>query len=107
MVKFGERVKQLRLSAGMTQEQLAELIDVSPQYISDLERGVVGISIATLRRLCEKLRISSDQILFSRKPENDVSALTEKCGRLPREQFEILSTIIQKFIEAMNMKLKQ
>ena len=85
-------------------KEVAELIDVSPQYVSDLERGVVGISIATLRRLCEKLCISSDQILFSRKPENDVSALTERCSRLPREQFEILSAIIQKFIEAMNMK---
>ena len=106
-IEIGLQIKCAREQAKMTQEQLAELIDVSPQYISDLERGVVGISIATLRLLCEKLRISSDQILFSRKPENDVSALTEKCGRLPREQFEILSTIIQKFIEAMNMKLKQ
>ena len=102
--KTGYFLKQLRNEKKLTQEQLAELIDVSPQYVSDLERGVVGISIATLRRLCEKLCISSDQILFSRKPENDVSALTERCSRLPREQFEILSAIIQKFIEAMNMK---
>ncbi len=37
MVKFGERVKQLRLSAGMTQEQLAERIWVSKAAISNYE----------------------------------------------------------------------
>ena len=37
MVKFGERVKQLRLSAGMTQEQLAERIWVTKAAISNYE----------------------------------------------------------------------
>lgn len=103
-IEIGMQIKFAREQAKLTQEQLAELVDVSPQYVSDLERGVVGISIATLKRLCEKLHISSDQILFSRKPENDVSAIAEKCGRLPKEQFEILSVIIQKYMEAVELK---
>lgn len=37
MVKFGERVKQLRLDAGMTQEQLAGRIWVSKAAVSNYE----------------------------------------------------------------------
>ncbi len=48
-IQIGEQVKKAREQASLTQEQLAEQIEVSPQYVSDLERGVVGISIPTLK----------------------------------------------------------
>ena len=35
------------------------------------------------------------------------SAITEKCKRLPKEQFDILSDIINKFIEAINIERQQ
>lgn len=63
-IQIGEQIKTAREQAKLTQEQLAERVDVSPQYISDLERGVVGISIPTLKRVCITLGVSSDQILF-------------------------------------------
>ena len=44
-IQIGEQVRIAREQAKLTQEQFAERIEVSPQYISDLERGVVGISI--------------------------------------------------------------
>ena len=47
-IQIGERVKSAREQAKLTQEQLAERIEVSTQYVSDLERGVVGISIPTI-----------------------------------------------------------
>ena len=40
-VQIGEQIKLARENAKLTQEQFAERIDVSPQYVSDLERGVV------------------------------------------------------------------
>ena len=63
-IQIGEQIKAAREQAKLTQEQLSERVDVSPQYISDLERGVVGISIPTLKRLCTILGVSSDQLLF-------------------------------------------
>ena len=43
-IQIGEQIRLAREQAELTQEQFAERIEVSPQYISDLERGVVGIS---------------------------------------------------------------
>lgn len=102
-VQIGEQVKYAREQAKITQEQLAERIEVSPQYISDLERGVVGISISTLKKLCSVLHISSDQILFAKQPENDISIIAEKCKHLSEKQFDLLSDIIDKFIEVISV----
>lgn len=105
-MQIGERIKAAREHAKMTQEQLAEYIDVSPQYISDLERGVVGISISTLKRLCIALGVSSDQILFDHHAEKYAVAIGEKCTDLTDEQFQLLLDIIDKFIEAIHTERK-
>ena len=101
-VQIGEQIRAAREQAKLTQEQFAERIEVSPQYISDLERGIVGISVSTLKRLCLTLGISSDQILLGKHPNNDIDAIAEKCKRLSEKQFSILSDIIDKYIEAVN-----
>lgn len=103
-VQIGEQIKLAREKAGLTQEQFAERVDVSPQYVSDLERGVVGVSIATLKRICTVLGISSDQILFGKQTENLAGAIAEKCKSLSAEQFLILGEIIEKYVQAVNMK---
>ena len=51
-IQIGSRVKTARETMRYTQENLAERIDVSVQYISDLERGVVGASLPTIIKLC-------------------------------------------------------
>lgn len=67
LFNMGNRIQKARLVKNITQEQLAEKIDTSTQYISDLERGIVGCSIYTLIKLSNVLNISTDFIL-KRKP---------------------------------------
>ncbi|MCI6957054.1 MAG: helix-turn-helix transcriptional regulator [Clostridiales bacterium] len=100
-IQIGEQIKRAREKAMLTQEQFAERIDVSPQYVSDLERGVVGVSIATLKRVCTVLSVSSDQILFGFETENRAVAIAEKCESLSENQYMLLSDIVSKFVEAV------
>ena len=100
-IQIGEQIKVAREQSKLTQEQFAERIDVSPQYVSDLERGVVGASIATLKSICTVLGVSSDQILFGSETENRAAAIAEKCKSLSEKQYMILSEIISKYIEAI------
>ena len=103
-IQIGEQIRIAREQAKITQEQLAERIDVSPQYISDLERGVVGISIATLKRACVSLHVSSDQILFG-ESVNDVTTIIENQLRaLSKEQCVLLSEIIDRFVQAVRLE---
>ena len=48
---LGQRIKNARLSAKKTQEQIAEYLDVSVGYISQIERGVTKISLDTLAQV--------------------------------------------------------
>ena len=71
----------------MTQEKFAERIDVSPQYISDLERGVVGPSITTIKNACMALGVSSDYLIFGDASAVRQAALRTVCNDLNEQQF--------------------
>ena len=101
-IQIGERIKQAREQAKLTQEQLAERIDVSPQYVSDLERGVVGVSVATLKRICTSLGIASDQILFGSVSQSRSVAIEEKCRSLTDRQFLLLLDICESYVAAID-----
>lgn len=101
-IRIGEQIKKARENAKLTQEQLAEKIDVSPQYISDLERGVVGISVEKLKSLCIALRVSSDEILFGNYKNKNSAIIFEKISVLSENHVLILSDIVNKYIEAVS-----
>ena len=52
---IGVRVQQERTRMGLTREQLAEMMDMSVWYITDIERGRSGLSVPGLIQLCEIL----------------------------------------------------
>ena len=52
---IGSRIKTTRKKAGKTQEWLAEQIDVSVGYISQIERGITKINLETLGEICTVL----------------------------------------------------
>lgn len=54
---FGNRVRTLRLDADMTQEEMANRIDVTVETISNIERGVYGAKFDTLENLAEILGV--------------------------------------------------
>ena len=100
-IQIGEQIKLAREHAKLTQEQFAERIDVSPQYVSDLERGVVGASVSTLKRICVMLGISADQILFGNAPTDNAVVLAEKCRPLSDVQYDLLLQIIERYVAAI------
>lgn len=102
-IQIGEQVRIAREQAKMTQEILAEKIDVSPQYISDLERGVVGIALSTLKRLCNTLGVASDQILFGARTQDRGVILSNVCNALTDEQFNSLVEMVNCFVKAINV----
>ncbi|HEX7154355.1 MAG TPA: helix-turn-helix transcriptional regulator [Thermoanaerobaculia bacterium] len=60
---FGKRVRQLRLAAGWTQEELAEAAGITTTYTSDLERGTKVPSLTIALRLSRAFRVSIADLL--------------------------------------------
>ena len=58
-----DRLKMARKQKHMSQEELAELIDVTPTSISSYERGKTTPTSFILKCLCEVLEVSADWVL--------------------------------------------
>lgn len=97
-VQVGEQIKKAREKNGLTQEQFAEMIDKTPQFVSDLERGVCGISLETLSVICRRLNVSSDSLLFPDRSENDVERISELFRRMTPEQLRVMEALAGTFV---------
>lgn len=60
---FGQRLRQQRKLHNMTQEQLAERLDISIKHYSEVERGLTGMSVENLIKVSEILQISLDYLI--------------------------------------------
>lgn len=62
---LGKNIKKYRELKGLTQNELAELVDLSREYIADIERGLKNISLKKLYMIVDVLEIKcSDLINF-------------------------------------------
>ena len=71
LVAMGRRIRSVRDARKLTREQLAEKIDLSPQFITDVEYGNKGISISTLYQLSQALNVKADYLLFGKTYDID------------------------------------
>lgn len=83
-VKAGKRVKQRRREKNLTQEQLAELCDVSNTYISHIETGIAHVSLEVLYKIGLALDSTPDYFLMDTVKttpylNHELSRLLEKC----------------------------
>ncbi len=62
---LGKNIKQIRTLEGISQEQLAEKIGKSAHFISLIERGESGLSVATLIDICNALNTDTNSIFAS------------------------------------------
>lgn len=53
--KFGKKIMYYRKEVGITQEELAFRVNISPSYLSAIERGITDTTISTLKRLSKAL----------------------------------------------------
>lgn len=60
---MGERLRAHRKQQNLTQEQLAEQLDISIKHYSEAERGITGLSVENLIKVSEILGISLDYLL--------------------------------------------
>lgn len=78
--KIGKKIKLARSRTNYTQECLAEKLQLSARYISQLERGIAFGSAKTIVNLCKALNIDSDFLFCDliQNTSSDTSFLDEK-----------------------------
>ncbi|MEK6736826.1 MAG: helix-turn-helix transcriptional regulator [Pseudomonadota bacterium] len=98
--KLGTRLKEIRKTRGLTQEALAEKIDLSPQYLSRLEGGHQSPSLETVARLAEALDLELWE-LFDLRHQGTVKEMRERLRRLIQESNEQELRLALKLLHAL------
>ncbi len=60
---LGANIRRARMQQGITQEQMAELLEMSPEVYGRMERGLIFPRVERLVDICAKLGESADQLL--------------------------------------------
>lgn len=96
---MGERIRKRREELNISREQLAEELDVSSKFISDIEYGARGVSLKRLMILSVVLLVSTDYILFGNTlPSEQVFLrLFNEC---PDSKKDYLVKIIKQIVES-------
>ena len=92
--EIGMRINAARKAKGITQEQLAESMDVSIQMISNLELGKKAVRPENIVKLCNVLDISADYILRGKTNLTMESSLVKKMNSLSPEKQAAVEKII-------------
>ena len=63
-IELGKRIKAARLAAGLTQEKLAERINLSSGHCAHVERGTTKVSLSALVDIANALNTTPDKLLL-------------------------------------------
>ncbi len=76
--KIGKKISDKRTLLGITQEELAEKLDSSANYISNIETGIKSGSLIFYIKIANELKLSLDYLFSEELPNLDSSAITNK-----------------------------
>lgn len=71
-IDIGKRMKSKRKELHLTQEQMAEKLDISVKHYNGVERGVAGLSIENLVEVSEILGINLDYLIKGEPQKDDI-----------------------------------
>ena len=102
---MGDRIRESRKKRGLTQEALAEKIDITLEYISQIERGLKIPSMQVFIKLVEALDVSSDYLLRDFVSTGNLygdKQIGRKLERLSPKQRVALEALIDTYIEYLD-----
>ena len=99
---IGHRIKEIRKQKKIPQEKLAEMIGITPNYMSALERGAYNIKLDLLVQIIDCLDITADDLfrdVVKNGYVNRTSRIADEIANLPQEEqqriFEVLDVLLK------------
>ncbi len=106
--EIGKRIKEIRLKRCMTQELLSEKAGIcNSQQISNIERGLSGVSIAKFKDICLALDTDADYILFGVSSRNAGGILDKYIEQMSDEQVSNLLEMVKAYAKTCGIEEKQ
>lgn len=102
---IGERIKEIRLKQKITQEALAEKVNLgSAQQISDIERGLCGLSVSKLMDFCKVLNVDADYLLFGTLTMDSKNPLNHYLSQMTPEQTRCVEELVSAYAKSCGIR---
>ena len=104
----GKRIRNKRKKLSISQEQLAELVDISTTHMSHIETGNTKLSLPTLVKIANALKVSTDELLCDnlmaskRIFAGEIAEIIEKCDET---QIRIITDLIKSAKQSLDKNL--
>lgn len=92
--KMGQRILARRKALSMTQEDLADIIDVTAPMISNLELGKKAVRPDNLAKVCKALGLSADFVLTGTDTQTPIDTVADKLLQLSPAEVEVVNDMI-------------
>ena len=99
---IGPRIKAARERKKLTQEELAEMVDLSPMHFSVLERGIKPPRLVNLIKIANVLEVSADELLqdvVAASTGAREASLASRISSLPENEQKVLLRLIEVYLD--------
>ncbi|MBQ3193539.1 MAG: helix-turn-helix transcriptional regulator [Oscillospiraceae bacterium] len=103
-IAVGSRIRKQREYMGLSREQFAELIEVTPKFCSDIELGVKGMSVPTLCRIARAMHLSTDYILFGDSDTTSDTQIERMLHQCSPSEYESAEALLKVFFTALRKR---
>ena len=103
----GKRIKEYRSAKQLTQEELAESINITPHYLSAIERGVNQVRLEKLVEIINELGCTADDLLVDvihNGYEKKKTILSEMIAELPQSEQQRIIEVVETLVLTANKK---
>ena len=102
--ELGKRIKLARAKVGITQSELAEMMNMTDNQISNIERGLCEPHAEVLRRISEVLGVSTDSLLFDMVEDGPLVAKVREVEKMSPDIQNQIAMIIDSFVEVQRSR---
>ena len=93
--EMGKRIKQKRKELNLTQEKLSEILEISPTYISEIERGTGISSLATITKIANVLNLDLDYLILGISNTNIDKTFSNLLERIPKKDQKLFISLCE------------
>ena len=99
---MGLRVKNQRKARNLTQEVLAEQLNISVKHFSEVERGLSGLSVENLIKLSNILGVSIDYIVKGEEDKDKWVCTLSALQQVPKGKEDLMKELIDLGVKLLN-----
>ena len=102
LIRLGSRIRERRLSAGLSQEALAEKAGISPNTVSRIEGGLTEMYVKTFRKLAHALGADAGDLLCKKEQsDRHIKSILRRISHMEKREQEIVAQTVSALADAL------